>query len=129
MARTHDPPGKSVIATTARPERLEWLFNIQRARHTMASPRLALLGSGTSPDETFNAAINKWLRNCGEVHAETMRLRLSVRHSGSLMSHNSALGSPTLCQVRSHGLSAFVVHAQRWTSQEWCTHRRPDNVR
>lgn len=102
---------RSLFVNAVTPERLEWYMNVCRMRHRVPANFQSLLGSGTSPNEAVNATINRWLRNLGEVHSQTVSLQLKVCQLGSILSHNSALYRPTLAQIRSCDLLACVARA------------------
>lgn len=93
------------------PERLEWYLNVCRMRHRVPASFQARLGSGTSPNEAANATINRWLRNLGEVHGQTISLQLKVCQLGLLLAHNSSLYGRTLSQIRSCDLLACVTRS------------------
>ena len=104
------------------PEKLEWLWNGARMRHSMPSAMVSLLGSGTSPNEALHAEINRWFRNQPEVFPSTLALQLEVGRLAKLLAHNAALYRPTLRQM-SHDvvLAAAAAHlrldATAW--EEW----------
>lgn len=84
---------------------------------TCSRRRDARLGSGTSPSEACNAALNRWLQKLGEVHAEALQAKSSLIHLRNILAHNAALEHPILARVRSQDLLAFVVHAQILTAR------------
>ena len=92
------------------PEKLEWFMNVQRLRHRLSASHQRMLASGTSPNEAINAQINRWMRNLGTVHSQSVQFQLAVCQLGSLLAHNSAAYTPTLAQVRSGDLLAMLVH-------------------
>ena len=76
---------KKVLWCAAAPEKLEWLFNNQRMRHAMASWKLPLLGSGSSPSEALHSNIHRVYRNVPEVHAETVQQQTDVFKTAGLL--------------------------------------------
>ena len=69
---------RGVLWSACAPERLEWLFNNQRARHAMSNSQIALLPSGTTSNESLHAEINSWTRVNREVHRSTLHLKLNI---------------------------------------------------
>ncbi len=100
--RTHvaGTPLRRIIYNACAPARMQWYFNNLRHRHGLPRSKLALLGSGTSPNEAWHSEINKWCSNQPEIFAITAELQLQVTVFGKLLSHNCALYSPTLRQLR-----------------------------
>ena len=110
------------------PVNLEWLWNGVRLRHSMPPEMRSLLGSGTSPNEALHAEINRWFRNQPEVFPSTLALQLSVARLGKLLSHNSAMYTPTLRQMRQDTVLSATVAAvtlERDTWDNWVHSRAP----
>ena len=89
---------RKIIWCAAAGDRVQWYFNSIRLRHSIESSYLSLLGSGTSPNESLHAEVNRWFRNQQELYSTTLALQLQVNSLGKLLSHNSALYRPTLVQ-------------------------------
>ena len=101
-------------------------MNNQRFRHSFAAAKLRLLGSGTSPNEAFHSCINRWFRNQPEVFVQTIRLQLQVYFLACLLTHNTALYSPTLRQMRQVDLLFHKVATMAISDEEWAEFtRRP----
>ena len=88
----------------------------------------SLLGSGTSPNESLHAEINRWFRNQPEVFPSTLSLQLEVGRLGKLVCHNAAMYLPTLRQfgqdVALAATTAGITFDQaRWA--EWNASSRP----
>ena len=111
-----------VLHSYTSPGRLEWLWNGLRMRHSMPRAMTSLLGSGTSPNESLHAEINRWYRNQPEVFPSTLALQLEVGRLGKLLSHNAALYHPTLRQfgqdlMLSASVSRVTIDTVAW--QNW----------
>ena len=110
--------GQVLHAYTA-PEKLEWLWNGLRMRHSMPSSMLSLLGSGTSPNEALHSEINRWFRNQPEVFPSTLALQLQIGRLGKLLAHNAAMYRPTFRQcehsvVLAASTAGLVLNKESW---------------
>lgn len=100
----------------------------------MPKQMLALLGSGTSANESLHKEIDSWYRNRGpEVFPTTLELQMQVGALGKLLTHNAALYSPTLRQW-SHDECRAVMGAQLDLFQTpawaiWCGERHSSSFR
>ena len=107
-------------------------MNVQRVRHRIDERKRALLPSGTTANEAMHSQINRWLRNLGEVHAETVQQQLDVCQLGCLMTRNAALFRPWLYQQRHAELLVFEVRRLRFSAAQWqslcATESLPGNV-
>ena len=100
-------------------ERLQWYFNGLRYRRAMAPHRLALLGSGTSPNESLHSEINRWFGNQPELYVHTLQIQLRINTIAKLMTHNSALYSPTLRQLDQQTVLATASGKWRFPDEVW----------
>ena len=115
-----------MVWCAAAPGRFEYYMNNQRFRHSFAAAKLRLLGSGTSPNEAFHSCINRWFRNQPAVFVQTIRLQLQVNFLACLLTHNTALYSPTLRQMRQVDLLFHKVATMAISDEEWAEFtRRP----
>ena len=69
---------RHLLWTACSPSRLEWLFNNQRVRHSLAPHERCLLPSGTTSSEALRSQINSRTRSTHEVHRSTLKLKLQV---------------------------------------------------
>ena len=70
---------------------------------------ISLLGSGTSPNESLHAEINRWFRNQPEMYINTLAIQLDINGLGKLLAHNGSLYSPQLRQNQQRIVLAAVV--------------------
>ncbi|CAK0818359.1 unnamed protein product [Prorocentrum cordatum] len=110
---------KRLLYNATAPARMQWFFNNQRFRHSLPAARLALLGSGTSVNESFNHEINTWFRNQGDIYASTAELQLRFGFLGKLQAHNCALHSPTLRQLRQANVLSRSIMAWAFPRDDW----------
>ena len=108
-----------IIWAAAAPSRVEWYFNNIRFRRSLSAKKLALLGSGTSPNESMHAELNRWMRNQPETYASTLELQLEIAHFGKLFAHNAALYHPTLRQLTQSEAIARSVFNLRYPERDW----------
>jgi hypothetical protein len=108
-----------IIWAAAAPNRVEWYFNNIRFRRTLSMKKLALLGSGTSPNESMHAELNRWMRNQPETYSATLELQLEIAHFGKLFAHNAALYHPTLRQLTQSEVVARSVFNLRYPERDW----------
>ncbi len=104
-------------ATTA--DRLHWLFNGCRLRRSVDPKMIALLGSGTSPNESLHAEINRWFRNQPTVFSTTLSLQLSVCQLGKLLAHNATMYRPTLRQMDQLSILHVCSRTIRFCEESW----------
>ena len=110
---------KRLIYNATAPARMQWFFNNQRFRHSLPAARLALLGSGTSVNESFHHEINTWFRNQGDIYASTAELQLRIGFLGKLQAHSCALYSPTLRQLRHANVLSRSIMAWAFPGDVW----------
>jgi hypothetical protein len=108
-----------IIWAAAAPSRVQWYFNNIRFRRSLSQKKLALLGSGTSPNESMHAELNRWMRNQPETYASTLELQLEIAHFGKLFAHNAALYHPTLRQLTQSECVARSVFNLRYPERDW----------
>ena len=122
---------RKLLFNAAAPSRMQWYLNSQRLHHSMAPAKIALLGSGTSPNETLQAEMNRWCRNQSEWYASTAEMQLQVYMFAKLVAHSSALYYPTLRQLRhsevlSRACASLDIPSEQW--QEYCFELKRDGV-
>lgn len=110
-----------VLYAYTAPDKLEWLWNGLRMRHSMPAAMVALLGSGTSPNESLHAEINRWFRNQPEVFPSTLALQLQVCRLGKVMAHNRAMYHPSLRQLGHDSVLAGAVAGLSFDASAWAT--------
>ena len=110
---------KKLLYNATAPARMQWFFNNQRIRHSLPAARLALLGSGTSVNESFHHEINTWFRNQGDIYASTAELQLRIGFLGKLQAHSCALYSPTLRQLRHANVLSRSIMAWAFPGDVW----------
>ena len=102
--------------------KLHFYFNNQRHRHSMPTSKLSLMSSGTSGNETVHRDINQWCRNGAEWFSTTAELHFSINRFGRLLSHNTALYSPTLRQLRQSDVLARAAASMAIPSADWSSY-------
>ena len=80
---------------------------------------LALLGSGTSPNESLHAELNQWFRNQPELYITTLQLQLDFGVLAKLMAHSAAMYRPTLRQLRQQTVLSAVTEYFRIADNPW----------
>ena len=122
-------PVRQLLWTACSPSRLEWLFNNQRSRHSLAPHERCLLPSGTTSNEALHSQINSWSRSTHEVHRSTLKLKLQVYTLGKQLSHHLALCFPPVRQTAESVLLARGLGESPWTEERWknscCTRDDP----
>ncbi len=121
-------PMRSVLMSATAPDRLAWYWNSLIVRRRLPKEMQGLLGAGTTPNESLHNEINNWYRNQPEVFPTTLALQLDVGSLFKLLTHNSAMYSPTLRQY-GHSEVKMVMAAQldiidvdKWAT--WCGEQR-----
>jgi hypothetical protein len=100
-------------------DRLEWMFNNCRIRHSMTASECTLLPSGTSSNEALHAELNRNFRSTQTIHQSTIRLKLQLLCFAKLISHVSAMYRPTIRQMPSAQVLARSLGRPIWTSESW----------
>ena len=80
---------------------------------------LALLKSGTSPNEALHRDMNKWFKNQQELFIGTLQLQLQVSCFSRLAMHNAMLYTPQLRQYSEIDIAHAVVGSWRF-GDTWC---------
>ena len=112
---------RKVLWSACAPERLEYLFNNLRIRHSMDARARCLLPTGTASNEALHSEINSWTRQIQEQHRSTLQLKLQILQLGKLLSHNVALCHPPLRQTRDNVILARASCSPLWTQEAWAT--------
>eukprot|EP00435_Cladocopium_sp_Y103_P008302 s3962_g2.t1 len=118
---------RKVLWSACAPERLEYLLNNLRIRHSMDARARCLLPTGTTSNEALHSEINAWARQIQEQHRSTLQLKLQILQLGKLLSHNVALCHPPLRQTRDNVILARASCSPLWTQSTWavfCATRR-----
>ena len=115
---------RKLLYNATSPSRMQWYFNNLRHRHSLDPSKLSLLGSGTSSNEALHADMNRWCANQSEWYLSTAQLQLQVNSLARLLSHNCALYSPTLRQLRqsevlSRACGGIQLPDAQW--KDYCT--------
>ena len=110
---------RKLLFNATAPSRMHWYFNNQRLRHDMDPSKLALLGSGTSPNEALHAWLNQLSKNQSEWYLTTAEMQLSVNALARLITHNCALYSPTLRQLRHSEVLCRACATQTIPDSNW----------
>ena len=110
---------RRLLYNATSPSRMQWHFNNLRHRHSLPPWKLALLGSGSSPNEAFNREINDWFRNQPDIYISTVEVQLGASALGKLMAHNWAMYYPTLRQARPSSVLHRVVASLSVPDQDW----------
>ena len=112
-----------------RPERVEWLLNGTRFRHTLSDEELGFLPDGTTSNEALHNEVKDSV--LGATMAEsTMDLKLQVMGTAKLIAHNAALYHPTTTQAKrqSYVLARVVAELDPWNEtnvwNDWCQELR-----
>ena len=101
------------------PEKVEWLFNNLRFRTSLPATDRSLLPTGTTSNEALHAELNNIFRQVQQMHRTTLHLKLSIIRLAKLMTHNSALYSPTCQQLPGSQILVRQVGLPLWTTQAW----------
>lgn len=109
-----------ILWSAAAIDRIEWMFNNCRIRHSMAASECTLLPSGTASNEALHAELNRCFRSTQAIHQSTVRLKLQMLCFGKLVSHTSAMYRPTIRQMPSSHVLARSLGCSIWTPQSWC---------
>ena len=91
---------RSILMSSCTADRIAWYWNNMIIRRRMSRGRVALMGSGTAPNESLHHEVNTWFRNFPELYPTTLELQLDVGSLGKLLVHNVAMYSPTTRQMR-----------------------------
>ena len=108
-----------LLYNTARPGRMEWLFNNLRRIHAVPVHLRSMLPTGTTANEAFHSEINAWFKNQSEIFSTTVELQLSVAVLGKQLAHSTSLYHPTLRQLRHQDLLAAVVVTLGHSPEQW----------
>ncbi|CAK0792945.1 unnamed protein product, partial [Prorocentrum cordatum] len=100
-------------------ERVQFLFNNTRMRHSLPKKYQSLIGSGTSPNEALHAEVNRWFRNQPELYLETLELQLAAATHAKLIAHNAAMYAPALRALTSQTVLATAIGRQLASPDEW----------
>ena len=117
----------ALVACAARPTRVAYYFNNLRLRQSMPCGHLALLKSGTSPNEALHRDMNKWFKNQQELFIGTLQLQLQVSCFGRLAMHNAMLYTPQLRQYSEIDIAHAVVGSWRF-GDTWCVFSAQSSV-
>lgn len=90
---------RKLLWAAASPDRMEWLFNNLRVRHSMSAEDVALLPSGTSSNESLHAEINAWTKPIRSLHQSTLRMKCEIMQFGKVLAHHVASCFPTVRQT------------------------------
>lgn len=101
------------------PDKMEWLFNSLRYRHTLPLQVRLLLPSGTASNEALHAELNGWFRQIQSMHRSTLCLKLDILRLGKLLSHNTSLYSPTARQMPQSHVLARRLGTPVWDRAAW----------
>ena len=118
-------PVYKVLWNAAAVDRVEWMFNNIRVRHSIPISECQLLSSGTASNEALHAEINRWFKQTQMMHQSTLRLKLHVLTLAKLLSHNSAMYRPTTRQYPPGVVLARSAGCHIWTNAswiKWCSH-------
>ena len=108
-----------ILWSACAPDRIEWLFNNIRARHTMPREHLHFLPSGTSSNEALHAEINSWSRSTNTLHRSTLALKLRYYRFIKLLAHHLATHHPLTHIVTETVLLGRALNTSIWTEEEW----------
>ena len=112
-----------ILWAACAPDRVEWLFNTMRIRHTISRNHLSFLPSGTSSNEALHAEINSWSRSTNALHRSTLALKLRYFRFIKLLEHYLATRYPMSHVVTATMLLGRSLHESLWlpgTWDEWC---------
>ena len=110
---------RKVLWAAASPDRMEWLFNGMRMRHSMDVRERSLLPSGTSSNESLHSQINSWSKSIRSLHQSTLTLKLDIMHFGKVLAHHVASCFPSLRQTQESVLLARALSTNIWTDLAW----------
>ncbi|CAE8627570.1 unnamed protein product [Polarella glacialis] len=122
VTRIAPGPNKQVykiLWSAAAIDRIEWMFNNMRIRHSMAASECTLLPSGTASNEALHAELNRCFRSTQSIHQSTIRLKLQILCFAKLVSHTGAMYRPTIKQMASSHVLARSLVGSVWTTESW----------
>lgn len=115
-------PVYKLLWNAAAVDRVEWMFNNMRVRHTIPLCEYQLLSSGTASNEALHAEVNRWFKETQMMHQTTLKLKLYILTLGKLIAHNSAMYMPTTRQFPSSTVLSRAVCGSIWTNCSWRKH-------
>ena len=110
-----------ILWSACAPDRLEWLFNNIRLRHTLSREHLRFLPSGTASNESLHAEINSWTRSTNALHRSTLSLKLRYYLYIKRLSHYLATCFPLSHVTTETMLLARSLRNSLWSPEEWQT--------
>ncbi|CAE7292816.1 unnamed protein product [Symbiodinium sp. CCMP2592] len=108
-----------ILWAACAPDRVEWLMNNIRVRHSMRASYLWFLPSGTSSNEALHAEINSWTRTTNVLHRSTLALKLQYFLYIKTLQHYLATQFPMSHVVSASMLLGRALHESIWSSEEW----------
>ena len=111
---------KDILATSCRPDRLEYMLNEARFTRTLSTRQRELFQSGVCGNEAFHYEVKRVFSNVS-MHPSTLELKLGCLQIRKLLAHNSALYRPTLRERDEAGvLACLVPSVTLWgTPSQW----------
>ena len=110
-----------VLWNACSPERLEWLINNLRIRHSISPELRVFLPSGTSSNEALHAEINSWLRTTNSLHRSTLRLKLHLMHYKKVLAHHVAMCYPFIRAASEGVILSRALAASLWSDESWAS--------
>ena len=108
-----------ILWAACAPDRLEWLMNNLRIRHTMTTPYRWFLPSGTSSNEALHAEINSWTRSINALHRSTLALKLQYFMYIKTLQHFLSKEFPMSHVVSASMILGRALHESIWSNQDW----------
>ena len=111
---------KHKLVCAAAPANVEWLLNDTRFRQELTAEEVELNPTGSASNEALHAEVNRWLDGIHELHQPVLKLKVRCFQMVKLLTHNSALYSPTTVQIPQHVLIARIVGSMApWDQNGW----------
>ena len=108
-----------ILWSACAPDRLEWLMNNIRVRHSMSASYLWFLASGTSSNEALHAEINSWTRSINVMHRSTLALKLQYFMYIKVLQHYLSTEFPMSRIVSAGMLLGRALHESLWKYEDW----------
>ncbi|CAE7255234.1 unnamed protein product [Symbiodinium sp. CCMP2592] len=120
-----------ILWSACAPDRVEWLMNNVRVRHSMHASYLWFLPSGTASNEALHAEVNSWTRSINVMHRSTLALKLRYFKYIKMLTHYLATEHPMSHVVSANMLIGRSLHESLWSVPEWdawCSEQHTDGV-
>ena len=108
-----------ILNTAVAPGRIEWYFNIQRAKHSIDPELLLLMPSGTTANEALHRELRRWFSVHTNVHPSTLHFKMDVMKHVKWITHTAALFNPTLRSKHQRDVLIGVFGKRLFDDNSW----------